>query len=269
MKRIFSLSLIIFIIFLSGCTQKIKFEYSILLDDESKQQLFDIFQAANLPIQDITQFFDFIKEYNQTSYAQSLKPGFFSATVHKQLYDYNNAINDWTKEHKENDADINCRIAAYTLINSDISMESKTINSTQHAALLRELQNEKLVLTESEKIKFSKLFSPFQLNSSSSILSSIQEKWAKEGIGFLNQSQGKLICLCVQFLENEEIQIAHTGVLFDFNDFLIFVEKTDSMMPFQMSKFKRREDLFYYLQSRFDKKPFNVVALENDVLLVD
>ena len=77
------------------------------------------------------------------------------------------------------------------------------------------------------------------------------------------------VCLCVQFSQNEEIKIAHTGIMFEKDDFGVFVEKTDPMLPFQMTKFKNKYDLYNYLVNRVNKKPVRITALANDEALIE
>lgn len=270
MRKIYICILFLFTVLISGCNHKVQFEYSNLIDHESKEYLVNIFQTADLPLKNTTKFIDFVNEYNQTSYAKRLKSGFIFAYIGKPLYDYTNAIDCWTREHKESDTDINCRIAAFTLINSNIEMENENIEHINpSSSLLSELENKRVDWTYREKTKFLKIFNPIQINSDSNIVNSIKAKWRKEGITFSNQSQAKLICLCVQFSKDEDMKIAHTGIMFDRDDFLIFVEKTDPMMPFQMTKFKNRSELLIYLQGRLEEKPFRIIALENDSVITE
>jgi len=237
-----------------GCSSKINYTYTNLLDDDSKNEFIELLQNVNINQTTIYEYIGLIDSYNKTKYPQTLKTRYITTyittDVNKKLYNYTEAINCWASDNAEL-TDINCRIAAFVLMKDYINFD---ISNKIESDLLKEIHNDFYKLNETDAEKYIAVFNVLE--------------WDNISLKFVENSPVKLISVCVQFNETDKIVVAHSGVLLNYENGIFFIEKIDPMLPFQFSEFKNKNDLKLYLENRFEK-PFKLYILENDNLLVE
>lgn len=102
----------------------------------------------------------------------------------------------------------------------------------------------------------------------------LQNDWKARGIRFLDNESASLICVVFHESideQNNYLFIGHTGVLFEHDDKLYFVDKMAFQEPYQLTAFSDRTQLNCYLMEKYDTSFDQPTAapfiMENDRLL--
>ena len=247
---------------LSGCPSKINYSYTNILDDKSKSDFLALLQSVNVEQASIDEYIRLVDLYNATKYPKTLKPGYSTVNAGKKIYNYTIAIDCWTSGNAEME-DINCRIAAFVLMKSYINMPQSATNN-KNFYLQKEIQNDFYTLSDTDILKYNAVFTTPEMRNKINFILSIKENWDSMGLTFSVNSPIKLILVYAQFTERENFSVAHAGVLLEKDARIFFIEKTDPMLPFQVSEFTQKNELASYLENRFNEKPFRLYILEND-----
>lgn len=96
---------------------KTSYRYNNLTSDEDMQEFFEIMVSAKVPNRDVEAILEYIEIYRNGEYSKKLPNNGWQQTTknYQDLYDYTDAINDYTMQGFE---DVNCRQAAFIIYHS-------------------------------------------------------------------------------------------------------------------------------------------------------
>lgn len=226
--------------------------------------------------ENINLFFEFIDDFYKVPYEGIVEKGFVS----KPINDFTNksfSIEANTKHGNElgfddYDYDINCRIAAFMLMQDFIHLQSEYVAPLE--IIDEVLLNEYHLFDHNRKIidKYALLFnnvSVSERDNKVNIISKIKQNWIELGVNFENDAPIQLISMFIQNRESDILQIAHAAVLIETTDYLYLIEKYNPQEPYQVSKFKHIDDINTYLLQRLNQNKINssqniVIMLNND-----
>lgn len=307
MKRIIIIMLAITLILITPCEainiDKTKYDegklvYSNLIDEESKSLMKAELKSANINEKYIDSAIEMINDYNthMTTYDEkdkeymkksdlfNFKEGFVSTDSNYIDYgDYYYQMKKWYNGRNYTDAC--CRSLAFQLMQDFIHV-SKPINKNEW-----KISNEDDILYNDydalnnytfiniDKSKYPQYFSLFHpimsIEKNDDLREKIVEQWSNYGITFDDSKASLITIWSVDDYDGEKRIInAHAGVLLDDENELIFIEKTNPLAPYQITKFYSKEQLKKYmidtLTAFFKKYDCNVpemVVLQNNEVL--
>lgn len=263
-KQILFLILVVIVLCTIGCTFKDKplYTYSNLIDEKSQDNLTTILRKVNIQSSHIEEFLEELKLYNKTPYPQSLTTGYHKSSLNELIYDYTKAIDTYTRKDK---VYINCRTASFILFRQNIHCDTEKL-SMQNSSIANELDVSLVSMSDEERLKYAAIFTNYSVvdNDSNTWLKFVLRK---RGISFEENLDVKLVTVHAQFKDNNSMQIAHVGILIHQDDKIVFIEKINPIMPFQLSVFENIENLSEYLINRFKETTSRIFVYENDMLI--
>lgn len=240
MKRKFFLSiLLLLMIFAFACgAEGAGYSYTNLTSEEVVDELCGLLSSHSVPAADIDIISGFVRAYGKESYAEkSLKSGWSAALILDRLYDYNEAINFYQESPFE---DLSCREAAFVIYNSFLDMPESSAGDVETTEKIPSLGKDL-----SYYARYEILFGTF--NSEKPVADAVKGYWKSKEIEF-NGGSVRLVTLWGK--ENGEVTNLHCGVLIEDEEKLWFFEKTDPIMPYQLSTFDSVQDMKAYLLNR-------------------
>lgn len=269
--------------------------YSNLIDDKSKLVFEDTLNNASIDqihidaaiclINDyndhMTVFKESDKEYMEEDDLFAFQNGF--TTTENSYINYGDYYFQMKKWYNGRDyEDAYCRTLAFLLMQDRIHIESPLEKDNwgvadeddflygDYAALTT---NPLIDLSTDKYSTYFTLFHPvFNVDKNDDFAQQIQRQWDKFGVSF-DKGTSSLITIW-SAIENESdvtIQHSHTGVLIEDIDGLLFIEKTDPLAPYQMTKFSSTEQLKQYLTDsltayfvKYELPVPEMIVLQND-----
>lgn len=231
---------------LTGCSNKgHNYRYNSLASKKNINEFCDILTSSSVPAEDVNTILNFILIYSKESYAvKNLQGDWKNAKTKEHLYDYNEAITAYP-DSKFND--LSCREAAYIIYNSFMSISNNfeaEINKNDSPLF----SNLSMLNLERESLFYDcyeVLFCPFE--SKENVSDAVIDYWEEHGIKFESDD----IHLVTLFgKKDEQIINIYCDVLLEYENSTYFFEKTDPVMPYQISVFESTKDMKTYLINR-------------------
>lgn len=255
--------------------------YTNIYDTKTQRQIETQLKSAKIASGNVNRYMNYIKKYNKV-YKKGIpvKKGYQSTSRQLPSYDIKKLAAIWRKATKMKYDDINCRVAAFTLLNKQISTTNrKVINKFDgnelefDKDLIRD--NPAVSFTKKEALKFHNLYTSFQVPEKSTprqLEKLVQKEWRKRNIKFSKGKKASLITIFTYDWRVGNYCVDHAGVLLKVNRGYVFLEKYGPLYPFQASKFASKQDLYKYLVKRLDTGNGELsgrdVVMENDKPLV-
>ncbi len=273
--KLMSLFVLVLLI-LSGCNsnqEEVTFEYTNIVDVDSRKQVVSLLSQTGVHDDNINLFFDFVDEFYTVPYEGIADKGFASKPITQFTYETFTIEEDekhWKQlGFQDKDEDINCRVAAFTLMQEFINLRNDYIkpSSIIDESLLQ--QHHLLTFTQNTIEKYALLFNDIQLEQDTNkidIAGDILQNWKSSGISFQNDTPIKLICLYLYDKNRNIIQVVHAATLVEMQDYYYIIEKYNPKEPYQFSKFKDTDEIITYLLQRFNQAKLNstIIIMKND-----
>ena len=266
--------LFIFAILLCSCSKKydelIVGNSTNVLTDNDKTIVREIFEDNNISNVDL--FFEWLNDFNKE---EDMGCGIKSWHESK-TFSYSNisCANRYEKNHDISDG--NCRITAYSLLQSIIEINTK--EEAYESYLMFDIDvlenNKNYEAIKNDQQKFINIFNEMDV---SAVLNeeykNVYPNKLKE-LGFkINNDKVKLISVVLNDNEFDLLFVGHAGVLIELSDKYLFIEKIAFEQPYQISVIKDTNDLIemfrlrdsYFLNDG-EEGPF---VYENDKLIYE
>lgn len=254
-----------------------KVTFSNLTEEETQAEVAALMSDAG--ISDVRQevFFDHVDQFNETVSTESLTTGYEEAGILDTKYDPYTMQNEWVAKQQDF-LGYNCRITAYSLFGDFIAIPmEEEVRDDMILMDLNALEEDPsaMKLVDGDAERFKVLYSTIPTEATKDIETHVNKvcgDWHARGIRFPGNDKASLITVWFheQFDENY-LFIGHTGVLFEGEDGLYFVEKLAFQEPYQVCKFKNRTELSDYLMTKYDLSYDQPTAapfiMENDQLM--
>ena len=274
-KRILCFILII-ICALSGCSRKnteayidnvltknIRFKFSNIVDNSIQFQLKNILSNYGVSQNSISTFINYIKLFYTAKYPNIIENGYSNTDIesfNKDLYPIEDSLEHWRHlGYNENYLDINCRVAAFTLIKDLISIKNKKTIEILDDKLLS--TNSLLNWNKKTKNDYSTLYGNIPINEKSNSQNTINQikAYLDKNIEFDNNNDMSSVVIYVKESNNDFAQVAHASITIQTKQGIYMIEKYNPQEPYQMSLFEKGEDIISYLISRFNEAKLNSV----------
>ncbi|MCH5199383.1 MAG: DUF4300 family protein [Oscillospiraceae bacterium] len=273
-----------------------KLTYTNLDSQSSVEEVRSILTKAGIQAIYVDTVLDWAADYNNCMRgcpAFSLVGDF--VTIDEAAVDYGEyypMYTEWYKHNARNYPDVLCRIAAFELVQNNISVnevitkdnfdcwdENRAWLYTDGDILFgreAEAYEPYPMIDWSDDIiaSYFTLFDPIRASeeySEQEMLQAIQKKWSEHGISF-KENNFSLITFWTQ--SDDKIAVAHAAVLIERNNDYLLFEKTNPLSPYAASKFSSTDDVKQYLYNKmnleylkYDFQMGTYIILENDRLL--
>lgn len=227
-----------------------KIVYTNMQDKDSKNQVFKELKKHKVSDYQIYRLNDWINDFNSFSKDNQLSNGF--EPMKGDLVDY--SYFDFKKTPSYY---VNCRLTSFMLMRNILNTNCKPDNEDKYLMFDLDAINEdrQISLTTEDKLNYATLFNWIPLGNAKTLNQHIRkiESALKERNIYIDNSKGMSIINVYIHSEFDNVRfVGHTGVLFDTDDGLLFVEKYGPDTPFQATKFNNRKELKKYLLARPD-----------------
>ncbi|MGM9926737.1 MAG: DUF4300 family protein [Bacillus sp. (in: firmicutes)] len=292
-KRLYILVLLTSALLFAGCSnlytdkenesvvqnKVFSYQYSNLVDENTQNEVSDLLKENGFDNQYIDLFIEAVQDFNSKQGMTNIAPqGFTSIDTATVPYDEDKFVIDWMDLQLPY-LDLNCRITSFLLFKDFV--ESENIMTDENLELVFDLgmieENPFAALSKEDQQKFENIFSPMQAEETIDVKThaeTIKKEWAERKVSF-NNTSASWVNVFLHYPETENLFVGHSGILLKDGDGYIFVEKLASAQPFQVSKFKTKEELYNVLMERYDtntgdyaKIASKPIIMENDELLV-
>ncbi len=240
--------------------EKKLYPVNYLIDAASQKQLDQVFAAAGISETRRNVFWNHVGQVNRCDGFKDLKPGWHNQSPAALPYDPYHLQDAWTAVHPDFPG-YNCRITAFSLMGDFIDIEdTSSYNDLNLFMDIEALEADPSALIKAGDMeRFKTLYSTYATENTKNIkkhVKVVQKAWNKAGITFRENHAVSLISIFFhdQFSEDEnELAIGHTGVLFDLGENgLLFVEKLAFQEPYDVIRFKSRQELADYMMAKYD-----------------
>lgn len=255
-----------------------KIRYSNIVSEDVQEELVSMMTNAGITEERQKGLLEHIKQFNAVVNRKSLANDFEEYNPGKAKYDPYDMQDEWNKKSPDF-MGYNCRITAFSLFRDFIEIPTHSQIRDEMIVLdLYALSEDSSAFINSDDEKaFSVFYStvPTVLTKDTQThINALQNDWSQRGIKFLDNEKASLISVVFHESVDENdnyLFIGHTGVLFDCNDKIYFVEKIAFQEPYQLTEFSDRSELNEYLMVKYDvaldqptASPF---VMENDKML--
>ena len=249
-------------------------------DEDTQKKVSDFLSKNNIDKKDISMFMQSVQHYYKSVEGVELlneNERLSKMQVPYNLYD----LSDKWIENNPNFTDQNCRITAFRLFNkfitSNSSLDYDKIDNTNlemDYATLRDNPDAKF--SKEDMNKFFNFFSNIKVSDFNDVKKSADEiakEFKNRKISFKSDENISIINGYVPDEENNALFVGHTGVAINTKDGVIFIEKYGFELPYQITKFKNKEELKSYMVDRLktsitgESQAYEPVVMENDKLM--
>ena len=214
------------------------YQYNNLIAEEDMTEFAELMASAGIPDQDAEAVLEYVSIYSSGAFSKkALVKGWQKTTKsYQKIYDYTNAINQYTQQEFE---DINCRQAAFMLYHSFFqAQETESSGERQEARKLPEYLKE-------EACKYDILFGQLQMEDT--VEGTVLNAWQGNGAVF---GGGPVHLISLWGVKDGTVFNYHAGIMFEEDEGVLFFEKTDPILPFQLSRFASVDEMKAYLLGR-------------------
>lgn len=255
--------------------------YSNLIDTKSQDEIKELLKENQVEEEDIEMLIQSIQNYYKSIGDTSLFDESETLTSELQLpYAVYELPEVWEKNNPDF-FDQNCRITAFRLFNNFIISESEVKKSEMNTKMLEidlgTIQsNPDSIFNEEEITKFINFFSVIPITDSTNIEKSVEEiqnELKNRKISFVNPDSMSLISGYILDEDSNSLFVGHTGVAIKAAEDIIFIEKYGFGLPYQVTKFKNKEELKSYMIDRMkagfmgEPQSFEPIIMQNDELM--
>ena len=214
------------LLMITGCSKDKPILYSNLGNQASQNKLTNILNEADLPKENIKQFFSYVNTFNQ--HATPLIGDF--ETLEREQPDYQ--YFKYNSGHADD---------SYIMFNLNL------IDTIDQYSMSQE-----------DRLKFITTFNSISVtgikNNEISHINQIEKTFSDRDFSVKQNQKASLITLWLHSSADNRRFVSHCGVLIDSNDGLYFIEKYGCFYPYQVTKFNSRSELKTYLLTRNDLK---------------
>lgn len=252
-------------------------KYSNLLDLGIQEEVKVILMKNGINKEDVERYFKGVNNYNKI-YKDDLPniTGFSVLEKSQVPYDEFAFQDKWIEKNKEY-FDINCRISALRLVNQFIESKDDFYESNGQLGMDIDTieKNPDAMFNKNDINKFKKLFDIIEIDkfgTDEEIAKFISDEWDKRGISFVGNSDVTLISGFSKNEDTKELLAGHVGVAVKNDDEILFIEKYSPATPYQVTKFKNKEELRSYMFDRListegDAAMPGAIIMENNKLM--
>ena len=230
---------------------KAGYQYNNLISEEDMSEFWEIMVSADIPDLDAKAVLEYVNIYSNGDFSKkTLVSGWQQTTKsYQKIYDYTNAINQYTKRKFE---DINCRQAAFMLYHSFFQAQESEKRMEQKES--RELPE----YLEEESYKYEILFGRIEMDGT--VENTVLNAWRSNGAVF---GEGSVHLVSLWGVEDGLVINYHAGLMVEEEGGVIFFEKTDPILPFQLSRFPSIDEMKAYLLGREGVSDQNAVFIDD------
>lgn len=256
-------------------TKQATYTYSNLADQKTQTLVKKALLKAGLSEKDVSAWLKEVKLYNKAIRKKGLVTDGFK-TVHKlPSYPEGKISELWNKNYPEF-AGYDCRMTAYTLLKSKITVNNPNKNAKTNLVLdMSAIKDDPLkTYSTSDQARFRTLFNAVKAKKSKKISThhaTMTNTWKKRGVYFSTRTDAKLVSVVLHDGYEQELYIGHAGILIPYKKGYLFLEKLSFEMPYQVLKFQKKSELKNYLMAMYgnytDDQSANPFVLINKKLL--
>ena len=241
--------------------------YTNLTKDETKNELKKTLSDKGLDDGDISAFIKNLDEYNESADKNELASDF---TKYNDEVAYYNSMDKFAEKNPDF-LGVNCRITTFSLIKNSLDIAKEIEDKSSVLDFDKKAINDKNLLNEDELKKFITYYAPINVNDEKAKYEDlIIEGFNERGIKFKNDD---VKVVSVYLNSNDEIDgnilfIGHTGLMYEDQGKVYFLEKLSFQEPYQLLKFNSKKDLYNYLMKKYNQdmgeNTHEAIITEND-----
>lgn len=241
--------------------------YTNLTKNETKNELKKTLSDKGLNDGDISAFIKNLDEYNESADTNELASDF---TKYNDEVAYYNSMDKFS-ENNPDFLGVNCRITTFSLIKNSLDIAKEIEDKSSVLDFDKKAINDKNLLNEDELKKFITYYAPININDEKTKYEDLIIKESNErGIKFKNDD---VKVVSVYLNSNDEIDgnilfIGHTGLMYEYQGKVYFLEKLSFQEPYQLLKFNSKKDLYDYLMKKYNQdmgeNTHEAIITEND-----
>lgn len=233
-----------------------KIMYSNLLDQEVKNQVKELLLKNKVNENYIDNFLNAVSTYNKSmSSLFNPKDGYQEYNSSQVPYDTFNLQQKWLKDHNGDQTDLNCRLTSFILFRDFINSQTKFTGDTLDIFMDIETINinKEAKLNTKDKEKFINLYSSIKVKESDNLdkkIQAIETELTNRKISFLDNTNIILINGYLPIQGEDSVYVGHSGLAIKIDEGYLFLEKYGPGLPFQISKFKNKDEIKNYIFDR-------------------
>lgn len=230
---------------------KAGYQYNNLISEEDMTELSEIMVSAGIPDLDAGAVLEYVNIHSNSDFAKESLAGGWQQTAksYQKIYDYTDALTKYTKRGFE---DINCRQAAFIVYHSFFqAQESDNLMEQKESRELPEY-------LKGEAYKYEILFGPTEMDGT--VENTILNAWRSNGAVF---GEGSAHLVSLWGVKDGMVANYHAGLMFEAEEGVLFFEKTDPILPFQLSRFTSMDEIKSYLLGREGVPDQNAVFIDD------
>ena len=250
--------------------------YSNLNDPESRELLERLLVMLPTGKEQRQVLFEHIDQINKFLKPEELTSGFEEVAITHPKYDPYDIQERWDKEYPDF-LGYNCRITAYSLGQALIHIQEDTsIGELDYIMMdLNSLEADSSAIPkEKQMMGFQAIYTGIETENTQDIsvhMQHIQKNWEDRNISFENGGASLISVFLHDQIDGDKLFVGHTGLLFEQEDALYFLEKLAFQEPYQLVKVDSRGELSDYLMTKYDvdfgQTTAPPIVMENDKLL--
>ena len=241
--------------------------YTNLTKDETKDQLKKTLMGKGLDYADLNAFIKNLDEYNESADANELASDF---TKYNDEVAYYNSMDKFAEKNPDF-LGINCRITTFTLMKHNLDIAKEIEDKSSVLDFDKKAISDKNLFNEDELKKFITYYAPINIKDEKAKYEDlIINEFNERGIKFKNDD---VKVVSVYLNSNDEIDgnilfIGHTGLMYEEQGKIYFLEKLSFQEPYQLLKFSSKKDLCDYLMKKYNQDmgegTHEAIITEND-----
>lgn len=241
--------------------------YTNLTKDETKDELKKALSDKGLDDGDVNAFIKNLDEYNESADANELASDF---TKYNDEVAYYNSVDKFS-ENNPDFLGVNCRITTFTLMKHNLDIAKEIEDKSSVLDFDKKAISDKNLFNEDELKKFITYYAPINIKDEKAKYEDlIINEFNERGIKFKNED---VKVVSVYLNSNDEIDgnilfIGHTGLMYEDQGKVYFLEKLSFQEPYQLLKFSSKKDLYDYLMKKYNQdmgeNTHEAIITEND-----
>lgn len=247
--------------------------YSNLVDSKVQSELRENLLSHKIPEDVVDTFFEDVNEYNKTVENTSLvNSGYSAFDLSPVNYDEDKLSELWTKKYPVF-MGYNCKLTAFLLFKNFVHSKTVVSEAENEMNMLFDLspENAETHFSEADRKLFDTLYLTTEIKESFSrqeCINKLKSAWNEYGISFDNTDGMDFITVYTEDDYPEyHLEPVHTGLLFEQDGKLCFLEKLSFVKPYQYTIFENEKDLNTYLKNSFgEDKKFFIVMKNSEVI---